>query len=185
VALDHHRLGPASISVDYTWMRAIGNASEPQETLNRVEAGEDPRPRRIPFAWDQRHTFNLALALAEPGSYSVSTIVRAASGQPYTPIIERAFGLDQLANSARKPSGVLIDVRAEKEIQGFGTRLRVFGRVFNLLDTRFFNGFVFESSGSPYYSRLPGPDRVQLSDPTRYYEPRRLEFGVRFSGEGW
>ncbi|MGH2571620.1 MAG: TonB-dependent receptor plug domain-containing protein, partial [bacterium] len=184
VALDQHRLGPASISVDYTWMRAVGNASEPEETLNRVEGGEDARPRRIPFVWDQRHTFNLTVGLATPGSHSASTVVRAASGQPYSPIIERAFGLDQLQNSARKPSGVLVDVRAEKEVRSFGARLSVFGRVLNLFDSRFFNGFVFESSGSPYYSRIPDPDRVQLGDPIRFYEPRRIEFGLRLGGEG-
>jgi len=184
VSLDHRRLGPASVSIDYTWMRAVGNSSEPEETLNRLEAGEDPRPRRIPFSWDQRHTFNLAVGFAEPGSYSVSTIVRAASGQPYTPIIEQAFGLDQLENSARKASGVLVDLRSEAEIPGLEVRLSVFGRVFNLFDQRFFNGFVFQSSGSPYYSRIPVQDRVQLSDPTRYYEPRRLEVGVRLGGRG-
>jgi hypothetical protein len=184
VALDHRRIGPAEVAIDYTWLRAVGNASDPEETLNRTEAGEDARPRRIPFSWDQRHTFNLVLGLSDPGNYSFSTIVKAASGQPYTPIIEQAFGLDQLANSARRPSGMLVDLRAEKEIRGLGSRLSVFGRVFNLFDARFFNGFVFESSGSPFYSRNPVADRVTLADPTRYFGPRRIELGISFGSGG-
>jgi hypothetical protein len=55
---------------------------------------------------------------------------------------------------------------------------RVFVRVFNLLDTRFDNGFVFTSSGDPYYSRFPGKDLGQLLDPTRFYGPRRVELGL-------
>ena len=38
-------------------------------------------------------------------------------------------------------------------------------RVFNLFDTRFFNGAVFASTGSPYYSRYPSPaEEVSLAE---------------------
>ena len=49
----------------------------------------------------------------------------------------------------------------------------------NLFDARFFNGAVFQSTGSPYYSRFPESDKVALADPTRFYPPRRIEFGLR------
>jgi hypothetical protein len=58
----------------------------------------------------------------------------------------------------------------------------VFGRVLNAMDTRFFNGFVFGSTGSPYYSSDVATDRGQLADPTRYYGPRRVEVGITMRG---
>jgi hypothetical protein len=58
-----------------------------------------------------------------------------------------------------------------------------FLRVFNVFDQRAVNGFVFPTSGSPYYSRFP-TDEAQLEDPTRYYTPRRIEIGLTLSGGG-
>ncbi|MBD3334018.1 MAG: TonB-dependent receptor [Candidatus Eisenbacteria bacterium] len=182
IAVDHRRFGPLTVALDYTWQRAKGNSSDPRETAIRAEAGEDPRPRLIPLDWDQRHTLNLTVSLVEPGAYAASAILRVASGQPYTPIIESGFGhgLDQ--NSGRKPSSAIIDLRAERQLGiQWGADTRLFARVFNLFDTRFFNGPVFNSTGSPYYSRFTEANRVALADPTRYYPPRRVEVGLSLS----
>jgi outer membrane receptor protein involved in Fe transport len=180
--LDHRNLGPFSLAVDYTWQQALGNASDPRETATRAEGGEDPRPRLAPFDWDQRHTLNATLTWQRPGDYAVSSILRAASGQPYTPVIGAGgFGSGLVENSGRKPTGVLIDVRAEKNLAAMGYSFSLFARVFNLLDARYFNGFVFNSTGSPDYSRFPKPDEVTLMDPSRYYPPRRIEIGIRWS----
>jgi hypothetical protein len=59
--------------------------------------------------------------------------------------------------------------------------MNVFLRVFNLFDARFFNGMVFSTTGSPDYSLQPATDRNTLADPTRYYEPRRVELGIALS----
>lgn len=177
VALDHRRLGPASLAVDYTLQTAQGNTSDPYETATRAAAGEDPRPAVAPFVWDQHHTLNATLAVSKPDVYSASTIVRLVSGQPYTPVLDAGFGNGLERNSGRKPSGVLVDIRAERVFRRGGGHLTAFGRVFNLFDARFFNGTVFETTGSPYYSRFPEADRVALEDPTRFYTPRRLELG--------
>ena len=180
LALDHRRVGPVSLALDYTWQRAMGNSSDPNETATRAAAGEDPRPRLVPFNWDQRHTLNLTASLSKPDNYSVSTVVKVASGQPYTPVLEAGFGQGLNTNSGRKPSAVLVDLRAAKNFGPEG-RFNMFVRVFNVFDTRFFNGFVFNSTGSPDYSRFPEPDRVALENPTRFYPPRRIEIGVQFS----
>ncbi len=179
LALDHRRLGPVAVSLDYTWQQAMGNASDPRETQVRASAGEDPRPRLVPFNWDQKHTLNLTAALDHPGDYAVSAVLRVASGQPYTPQLESAFGFGLEANSGRKPSGVLLDLRAQKELPQVTDRLAVFARVLNALDARYFNGPVFGSTGSPYYSRFPEADWLALRDPGRFYPPRRVEIGVR------
>jgi len=180
LALDQKRIGILSGTVDYTWQLAQGNSSDPRETATRAEAGEDPQPRQVPFNWDQRHTFNMTVSLDRPESFTVSAVLRAAGGQPYTPVLESGFGYGLETNSGRKPSSLLIDLRAEKRlIRSPRLALSLFGRGFNLLDARFFNGFVFPSTGSPYYSRFPVADEISLGDPTRFYAPRRIEVGLR------
>jgi hypothetical protein len=183
LSADQRRIGPLSSSLDYTWQLAQGNSSDPRETATRAEAGLDDRPRMVPFNWDQRHTLNLSLDLASPDAYSVSTVVRVASGQPYTPVLESGFGYGLEANSGRKPASLLIDLRGERSLREWrGFRTSFFGRAFNLLDTRYSNGFVFNDTGSPYYTRFP--DQTTLYDPTRFYAPRRIEIGLRFEPRG-
>jgi hypothetical protein len=108
-------------------------------------------------------------------------VARVASGQPYTPETEDAYGFGAQTNSGRKPPGVLVDVRAEKTI-GKNGQGGIFMRVFNLFDSQFFNGAVFPTTGSPYYSRTDSEsERQALANPTRFYPPRRLEVGVRWN----
>jgi outer membrane receptor protein involved in Fe transport len=182
LALDYRQVGPLRLALDYTLQRALGNASNPSETANRAAAGEDPRPRLVPFNWDQTHTLNLTATLNKPGKYSVSAVTKFASGQRYTPQTEQAFGFGAATNSGHKPSAIVVDLRAEWILDP-GSRGGLFLRVFNLFDTRYFNGPVYATTGSPYYARFPSPgELVTLQDPTRLYQPRRLEVGVRW---GW
>lgn len=178
VALNQRPRGLFSSRIDYTWQRAYGNSSDPRETATRASAGEDPRPREIPFNWDQRHTLNVAAWLARPGDFTVSGILRVASGQPYTPNTEGAFGYDLGANSGRKPPAVQVDLRTEKTLP-FTWNPMLFVRVSNLFDTRYFNGHVFETTGSPFYTRDPQVYRNTLEDPNRFHAPRRVEVGLR------
>jgi len=176
VALDQRERGMFSSTLDYTWQTAKGNASDPYETAARVDAHEDPRPRNIVLNWDQQHTLNLTVTMAQPGNFNVSTIMRAASGQPYTPVSEAYF---VETNSGRKPNAFLVDLRGEKSL--FAPGVTAYLTVSNVFDARFWNGTVFASSGSPYYSRTNNSsDQNELSDPTRYYGPRRLILGVRW-----
>jgi outer membrane receptor protein involved in Fe transport len=178
VALEQRRRGLISTALDYTWQMAQGNSSDPRETATRAETGQDSRPRQVPFNWDQRHTLNLTVMLSRPASFSVSSIVRVVSGQPYTPAISAGFGGSLGTNSGHKPAGMLVDLRGEKSLRVGGLGANVFARAFNLFDSRYFNGFVFDNSGSADYSRYPGADRVQLANPTRFYGPRRIEAGI-------
>jgi outer membrane receptor protein involved in Fe transport len=183
-ALDHRRLGPIALAMDYTLLQALGNSSDPYETATRAAAGADPRPRLLPFNWDQRHTVNLTAALARPGNFSVSAVLRLGSGQPYTPQIASGFGFGLETNSGRKPSVAMADLRMEKTLPfaaQSGIAASVFLRVFNLFDTRYMNGPVYASTGSPYYSRFPVSDRNALADPTWFHPPRRIEFGLRMA----
>ena len=165
-------------SLDYTWQIAKGNSSDPFESAARVDAQEDPRPRSVYFNWDQRHTLNFTMTLFQPGSFNLSGVFRAASGQPYTPATEQ-FLVDH--NGGRKPASFLMDLRSEKNLAIVSRALTVFATVNNLFDSRYWNGSVFANSGSPYYSRTDSEDdRRNLSDPTRYYGPRRVVIGFRW-----
>jgi hypothetical protein len=48
-----------------------------------------------------------------------------------------------------------------------------------VFDSRYGNGFVFSTTGSPYYSLTPATDRSTLADPSRFAAPRRIEIGFR------
>ena len=178
IALDQRRIGIVSTMIDYTWQRAMGNSSEPNETATRAAAGEDPRPRQIPLNWDQRHTLNATVLLEVPKNFAMSTIIRYGTGQPYTPAIKAGFGGGLEANSGRKPAFVRIDLRAEKYFRFGSFNLSVFARVLNLLDTRSVNGFIFDDTGSPDYSLNPVGQRTTLANPGRFYPPRRVEIGL-------
>ncbi len=180
LALDQRGPGPISTSLDYTLQTAVGNASDPRETATRAEAGEDPRPRQVPFNWDQRHTLNGTLIWYVPENFAITAIMRLASGQPYTPSISTGFGADLEDNSGRKPAYSTVDLRLEKFFSVRGMDWTGFVRVFNLFDQHFTNGFVYADTGSPFYTlnatqqRNPNPDRLSL--------PRRIEIGVSLRG---
>ncbi len=183
LALEYRDKGMLGATVDYTYQNASGNSSDPSETAVRASAGQDPRPRVTPLAWDQRHTINGSVTLQKPDNFTATAIVKYGSGQPYTPTIGSGFGADLETNSGIKPSGVVVDLRGEKYFHlGGGTTLSAFVRVFNVFSTSFFNGFVFANTGSPDYSLALSSDRAALQDPGRFYAPRRIEVGISIKG---
>ena len=182
LSLTQQNLGNLSTSFDYTLQFASGNSSDPRETANRAAAGKDPRPRTVPFNWDQRNTINASVVYFVPDNFSLSTIIRYGSGQPFTPEIGAGFGADLETNSGQKKSFLLVDLRGEKYFTLPYVQLSLFFRVFNLFNNHFVNGFVFSSTGSPDYSLTPAAHRLQLINPARFHEPRRIEIGISFRG---
>ncbi len=180
IALSQRDFGNISSSLDYTLQFAKGNSSDPRESASRAASGKDPRPRYIPFGWDQRHTLNATLVYFAPQDYSLSAIFRFGSGQPYTPEIGAGFGADLETNSGVKNSFALLDLRGEKFFDYDFINFSIFLRAFNVLGTNFVNGFVFNNTGSADYSLNPAASRATLSDPSRFYAPRRFEIGISF-----
>jgi hypothetical protein len=165
-------------SLDYTYQMALGNSSNPRETANRAQAGEDPRPRQVPLDWDQRHSINGVLTILKPDDFNVTGVLRFGSGQPYTPTVLSRLGANLETNSARKSTYVIVDVRGEKSLTLLGLNGTVFARVFNLLNTHVVNGFVFQDTGSPDYTLNPAANASILLDPSRFFSPRRIEIGI-------
>jgi outer membrane receptor protein involved in Fe transport len=176
--LDFRLSTSLAFSLNYTFQNALGNSSDPQETANRAAAGEDPRPRQVPFEWDQRHTLNLSLALTEPKSYTATVILRYGSGSPYTPAVGSGFGAQLERNSSPKPAWATVDLRGEWNPPIGILESYLFLRVINLFDSRYTNGFVFTTTGSPYYTLTAPADAVSLINPHRYAAPRRIEIGI-------
>ena len=171
-------VGNFGASIDYSLLFANGNSSDPNETANRALGGQDPRPRDIPFTWDQRHTLNITALYQIPDDFSISTIIRYASGQPYTPELGVGFMTVQEQNSGRKPSYVTVDLRAEKYFNFNAAYFSVFLRVFNVFNQNFVNGAVFADTGNPETSLTLRPG--EPLDPNRFSPPRRIEFGISF-----
>jgi outer membrane receptor protein involved in Fe transport len=167
-----------SFSVNYTFQNALGNSSDPRETADRAAAGEDPRPRQVPFGWDQRHTLNVSAILVEPSVYSATVILRFGSGSPYTPAVGSGFGAQLERNSSPKPGWATVDLRGEWRPPLSGVDSYLFLRVLNLFDSRYANGFVFSTTGSPYYTLTEPADATTLINPARYAAPRRIELGI-------
>ncbi|TFG85751.1 MAG: TonB-dependent receptor, partial [Gemmatimonadales bacterium] len=128
ISLEQRRRGLISTALDYTWQKALGNSSDPRETATRAEAGQDPRPRQVPFNWDQRHALNLtvekagiyALDLAVPTGFVVSEVKgegiddwKAAAGKLKVSFASRVLG-------ARK-----LDVQLEQANKEFPDKITV------------------------------------------------------------
>lgn len=180
ISLSQKNFGNISTTLDYTLQYAQGNSSDPRETANRAASGKDRRPRTIPFDWDQRNTINATIVYFEPEDFTISAILRYGSGRPYTPEIGSGFGAELETNTGRKPNYLLLNLRGEKFFNIGSINLSAYLRVFNLLNQNIVNGFVFASTGSPDYTLTPAAARAQLYDPSRFYEPRRIEFGITF-----
>ncbi|NUN10301.1 MAG: TonB-dependent receptor [Ignavibacteriaceae bacterium] len=180
LSLSQREFSNFSSSVDYTLQFAKGNSSDPRESASRAASGKDPRPRYIPFGWDQRHTLNATLVYFVANDFSISAIFRFGSGQPYTPEIGYGFGADLETNSGTKNSYTLLDLRGEKYFDFGPVNFSVFLRAFNVLGTHFVNGFVFNNTGSPDYTLNPAIALATLGDPSRFYAPRRIELGISF-----
>src|SRR5262249_31243343 len=137
LAFDQRGPGIVSTSLDYTWQIAKGNASDPNETASRVDSHEDPRPRNQYFNWGQRHTLNVTVTLQRPGIFNVSGVVRAGSGQPYTPDESTNQGTLKENNIARKPGYFVADLRSEKTLSRISKAITAFATVNNLFDSRY------------------------------------------------
>lgn len=176
-------------TIDYTFMQAKGNASDPAATRNQIAGGQQPEIKLVPLDWDQTHTLNFTFTYSGEDLWGFSIIGQYGSGFPYTP----SYGLNTsslLTNSALKPSSFNMDLRAWKDFMIGEVRLGIFARVFNLFDIR--NEVnVYNDSGTADYTideflrrNDSNPDQLVNSlteyyrNPTFYSEPRRIEFGA-------
>ncbi len=137
------RAGMFSGSIDYTYQKAKGSASDPNfiqliEVASRLsgESVQFPERQILPLDWDQTHTINLILYLVEPQDWAVSLIGQWGSGLPYSPTSVEQLALPdrEFKNSDRKPTRYSLDLKASKDFALFNLDFVVFLRIYNLLD---------------------------------------------------
>lgn len=123
-----------STTVDYTFQKAQGNASNPNDAFNKAQATPpiEVNKQLAPLDWDRTHTLNFTFTAGVPGDYIISSIGRWGTGLPYTPALQ-----DQrtgLQNSANRPSIFNLDLFITKIFNLFDQKISVFLKIFNLFD---------------------------------------------------
>jgi outer membrane receptor protein involved in Fe transport len=172
-------------SVDYTFQIAEGNASEPNSSFIDRRANREPEKRLIPLDWDQRHTLNASITISQRAKYGVTLLGRYGSGLPYTPKflnVRQAF-----ENTARSPSTLIFDLRANYDFMIARNRVSLFLKVFNLFDARN-EKIVYPSTGRAGFNleyRISGqPKGVNtiedffFNPPHHFTTPRQIRAGL-------
>jgi hypothetical protein len=192
LSLNKRRTGLVSASADYTYQVAQGNASDP---LALFYANQSDPPLEVPkqvtpLDWDQSHTVNVNISLAEPRKWGVTMLMKYGSGLPYSPSLQGSR-IDE-PNSDRKPDYYNVDLNAHKDVEISGIRVTVFAKIYNVFDTLNEN-FVYDDTGRATYSLIPTytPDdgdetgRHSLADflnrPSYFSSPRQFRVGFSMS----
>lgn len=187
------RNGLMAATIDYTFQVAEGNNNDSNAFFFNALSGRENEFEIVPLDFDQRHILSSTVSLTRPGNWGASFIAQFSTGYPYTPLIIDQK-IDQLPNSGRKPAQFKLDAHIYKEF-GFGSSsLRLFAKVFNLLD-RLNERFVFDDTGratyslngrrgvheawEPFYS-LPGINDLDNYNtrPHFYSAPRQVRLGA-------
>lgn len=161
-------------SIDYTYMVAKGNNSDPLGGYFNAFTQEEIPHREYFLDFDQRHSFALNLNFFIPdkhgllSDFNLNVIFRASSGLPYTPYVDPTVRID--VNSGRKPWISTFDFRAQKLIKFGGVSTALFLEVTNLFDTQNVS-FVYSRTGKPFDNGQPG---LVGSSPDANYNPAHV-----------
>jgi outer membrane receptor protein involved in Fe transport len=179
-------------SIDYTYMVAKGNNSQPLGGYLDAFAGEEIPHQEYYLDFDQRHKIALNLNFNIPNNsgldifgmdllsnFNMNILVKANSGLPYTPYVDPTVRID--INSGRKPWTSTVDLRAVKTIP-FGA----LSGALVLEITNLFNAenvvYVYSRTGKPFDTGLSGlvgssPDADH--NPTYVGPPRIIKMGFQ------
>ena len=176
-----------TVSFDYTFQVAEGNASDPNHVFynNQADPPKQSNIQVVPLDWDQTHTINISVSYDNTDLFSFGLIGQFSSGLPYTPAIQNLE--TTFENSGRKPAIYSLDLRLSKDILLWNKRLSVFLKVYNVFDRR--NELtIYSDTGRAGYSlisRYLGDRRAHvntledwLNRPDYYSEPRKILFGL-------
>jgi len=182
-----------SARLDYSFLKAEGTYSNPNDAYNDYQAQREPRRQLIPMNWDQNHTLNgwLTYRLFQ---WTFSLIGNYWTGQPYTPsfprgeIVGGAFiGLQE--NSARLPTQKSVDLYINRQFSFGSVRMNLFANVYNLFDIRD-ETTVYGDTGTADYSTEIDPSKITYKperigtitdyvlQPGWYTAPRQIQLGM-------
>ncbi len=121
-------------NIDYTFQKAEGNASDPNDVFENSQASPpiESNKQLTPLDWDRTHSLNFTVILGQPGDYIASFIGQIGSGLPYTPAFQnQRTGLE---NSDNKPTFFNVDFFLTKYLKFRNNKASIFLKVFNLFD---------------------------------------------------
>lgn len=181
-------------SLNYTYMVAKGNNSQPLGGYVSAYTKEEVPHRENYLDFDQTHTFVINLNVSIPhekgvellglypfGDVNMNLLLQASSGFPYTPYVDPSVRVE--INSARKPWTSTVDFRATKKIWSAGFTSNIFVEVTNLLDVENVRN-VYSRTGKPFDTGETGfvgssPDADH--NPANLGPPRIIKAGIQFS----
>jgi hypothetical protein len=176
-----------TLSLDYTFQIAEGNASDPNQEFYNQQSTPPKKSniQVVPLNWDQRHTINLTVSYDLPRRFSVGIVGQFQSGLPYTPAIQSLE--TTFENSGRKPYNYTVDLRVARYFPLGKATGSLFLKVYNLFDRK--NELeVYSDTGRAGYSLVSHyvVERREdvntlaewLKRPDFYSEPRKVLVGV-------
>ncbi|MDP1677788.1 MAG: TonB-dependent receptor [Bacteroidota bacterium] len=181
-------------SINYTYMVAKGNNSQPLGGFVSAYTKEEIPHRENYLDFDQTHTFVINVSVSIPhdkgfqlmdmyplADVNLSILLQASSGLPYTPYVDPSVRID--INSARKPWTSTVDLRASKKIWDSFLSTNLFVEITNLLDVENIR-YVYSRTGKPFDAGDTGfvgssPDAGH--NPSNLGPPRIVKAGIQFS----
>jgi len=172
-------------SIDYSYMVAKGNNSQPLGGYTSAFTKEEVPHQEFYLDFDQSHNFAVNFSFFVPENNGILSelnfnfIFRASSGLPYTPYVDPTVRID--VNSARKPWTSTFDFRLQKRIPVSIFSLGLFLEVKNLFDNENVLN-VYSRTGKPFDNGQPGlvgsnPDANH--NPSNVGPPRTVSLGVQ------
>jgi len=135
IAFERRLVDGFGANIDYTYQTASGNASDPNDDFNRIQANPpvESNKQLAPLDWDRRHQLNFTLTVGKAGDLVGSFISRLGSGLPYTPSLQnQRTGLE---NSDSRPAFFTADLYITKSMNVAALPVSVYVKVYNVFDT--------------------------------------------------
>lgn len=164
-------------SISYTYMTTEGVSEYVDQRINFAQWGFALAPTTFPLSWDQQHTLKIDAESKLPAGIQTNLIILYNSPRPYTyfPTRDGFTPLDPgqvfIPNNARMNDVMFVNLKVSKQFAlSLSNRsiLTVYADARNVLNKA--NVKWIDSNG-----RIGG----ELSDPSAYYEPRRVRVGVK------
>jgi len=179
-------------SIDYTFMVAKGNNSQPLGGYIDAYSLEEIPHEEYFLDFDQRHNisvnmnFNIPrdkgpeiLGLKPLSDFNFNILIQAASGLPYTPYVDPTVRVE--VNSARMPWTSTVDFRAVKKFRLFDFAASAFLEITNLFNTQNVK-VVYSRTGKPFdtgESGLVGSSPDADHNPSNVGPPRIIKAGFQ------
>jgi outer membrane receptor protein involved in Fe transport len=155
LTLDRRMHNRWSFQMNYTYAVADGVASNPAFGANPNGLEFLPN-QELPLDWDQRHAVAMSLRVAEPGVWATSVTFDYGSGFPWTPFFRFERRQDPLLeNSSRFPATYSLNLQAERDVNFYGQRLKLYVQGRNLLNEDVVQGTTA--------NLVPGPNLAQVA----------------------